>query len=159
LKKSGGCGTNQNVRSALHITELWALAFLTLCAALVLLNIFFALIENDLALLSVGKETAIAAVAALIEGASVWVVATFLPPNGPFIAARLFIPALIVGIIYKAAHLEDWSRYEIFALLLFQLIIAAFGGCLFLGQFTTAFVILFVFAVCVAFTVVFMRGL
>ena len=148
-----------NVQSALHIVEFWALAFITLCAALVLLNIFFALIENDLALHGVGKEAALAAVAALIEGASVWVVATFLPLGGPFIAARLFIPALIVGIIYKVAHLEDWSRYEIIALLLFQLVIVAFGACLFLGHFPAAFGILFVFAVCAAVTVVFMRGL
>jgi hypothetical protein len=155
LKKSGGCGTNQNVRSAFLIAEFWALAFITLCAALALLNIFFALIENDLALLSVGKETAIAAVAALIEGSSVWVVTTFIPTAG----LSLFIPALVVGVIYKVAHFEDWSRYEIIALLLFQSVIVMFAGFLFLGHFAMALGILFVFAVCVAFTVVFMRGL
>ncbi|HEY1718783.1 MAG TPA: hypothetical protein VGH42_10900 [Verrucomicrobiae bacterium] len=119
------------------------------------MNIFSALIENDLVLLSFGKEAAIAAVAALIEGASVWVVATFIPMGG----RALFIPALVVGIIYKVAHFEDWSRYEIIALLLFQLVIVAFGACLFLGHFSAAFGILFVFAVCVAVTVVFMKGL
>ena len=144
-----------NVQSALHIVEFWALAFITLCAALVLLNIFFALIENDLALLSVGKETALAAVAALIEGASVWVVATFIPLGG----RALFVPALVVGIIYKVAHFEDWSRYEIIALLLFQLVIVAFAACLFSGYFSVAFGILFVFAVCLVVTVAFMRGI
>jgi len=147
------------MQSALHILELWSLAFVTLCAALVLLNIFFALIENDIALHSLGKEAAIAAVASLIEGASVWVVVTFLPLGGPFIAARLFIPALIVGIIYKITHLEDWSRYEVFVLLLFQLIIAAFGACLLFGHFSTAFTILVVFFICLAVTVAFMKGL
>jgi hypothetical protein len=143
------------VQSALHVFVFWALAFVTLCMALVLLNIFFALIENDLTLHSLGKETAIAAVAALIEGASVWVVITFIPLGG----RALFIPALIVGFIYKVTHFEDWSHYEMFSLLLFQLIISAFGACLFFGHFSAAFSILTVFAICLAVTVAFMRGL
>ena len=145
--------------SALHILIFWALAFVTLGLALLLLNIFFALIENDLTLHGLGQEAAIAAVAALIEGAGVWVVATFLPLGGPFISSRLFIPALIVGFIYKVTHLEDWSHYEIISLLLFQLVISAFGACLFSGHFSAAFGILIVFAIGLAVTVVFMRGL
>ena len=141
--------------SALHILIFWALAFMTLGLALLLLNIFFALIENDLTLHSLGQEAGIAAVAALIEGASVWVVVTFIPLGG----RALFIPALVVGIIYKLTHSEDWSRYEIFALLLLQLIISAFGACLFSGHFSAAFGLLTVFAIGLAVTVVFMRGL
>ena len=147
------------MQSALHILELWLLAFVTLCLALVLLAIFFALIENDVTLHSPGKEAVIAGVASLIEGASVWVVINFLPPGGPFMAARLFIPAIIVGIIYKLTHLEDWSRYEILALLLFQLIISLFCAALLLGHFLAAFGSLFIFVVCLAVTVAFMRGL
>jgi hypothetical protein len=148
------------VQSALHILGLWALAFVTLGAALLLLNIFFALIENDITLHSLGKEAAIAAVAALIEGVSVWVVVTLVPPAYVVFAGRaLFIPALLVGIIYKATHLEDWSHYEIFALLLFQLVIAAFGACLLFGHFSTAFTLLIVFSICLAVTVAFMKGL
>ena len=147
------------MQSALHILELWLLAFVTLCLALVLLAIFFALIENELTLYSPGKEAGIAAVASLVEGTSVWVVVTFLPLGGPFIAARLFIPAIIVGIIYKITHLEDWSRYEILALLLFQLMISFFGASLLVGHFLVAFGGLFIFAVCLAVTVAFMRGL
>ena len=148
------------MQSALHILGLWALAFVTLGAALLLLNIFFALIENDITLHSLGKEAAIAAVAALIEGVSVWVVVTFVPAAYVAIAGRaLFIPALIVGIIYKVTHLEDWSHYEIIALLLFQLVIAAFGACLFLGHFSAAFIILIAFFICLAVTVAFMKGL
>jgi hypothetical protein len=148
------------MQSALHILELWALAFVTLCLALPLLAIFFALIENDITLHSPGKEAAIAAVAALIEGASVWAVVTFVPPAYVVIAARaLFIPALVVGVIYKVTHLEDWSHYEIIALLLFQLVIAAFGACLLFGHFSAAFIILFVFFICLAVTIAFMKGL
>jgi len=127
----------------------------TLCLAVLLLAIFFALIENDLTLHNLGKETMIAAVASLIEGASVWVVVTFIPLG----ARALFIPALIVGLIYKITHLEDWSRYEIILLLLFQLVISASGTCLAFGHFAAALGILFVFAVCLAITVAFMRGL
>jgi hypothetical protein len=148
------------MQSALHILELWALAFVTLCLALLLLAIFFALIENDITLHSSGKEAAIAAVASLIEGASVWAVVTFVPPAYVVIAARaLFIPALVVGVIYKVTHLEDWSHYEIIALLFFQLVIAAFGACLLFGHFSAAFTILVVFFICLAVTVAFMKGL
>ncbi|MGD0088265.1 MAG: hypothetical protein ABSC24_14205, partial [Verrucomicrobiota bacterium] len=133
----------------------WALAFLTLGIALLLLNIFFALIEEDLTLQSPGREALIAAVASLIEGASVWVVVTFIPLG----ARGLIIPALMVGLIYKVTHLEDWSRYEIISLLLFQLVIAAVGASLLSGHFAAAIGILFIFAVCLAVTVVFMRGL
>jgi hypothetical protein len=148
------------MQPALHILALWALAFVTLCLALLLLAIFFALIENDVTLHSLGKEAVIAAVAALIEAASVWVVVTFVPPAYVVIASRaLFLPALIVGVIYKATHLEDWSHYEIIALLLFQVVIAAFGACLLFGHFSAAFTILAVFAICLAVTVGFMKGL
>jgi hypothetical protein len=143
------------VHQAIHILEFWALAFLSLCAALVLLDIFFGLIENDLTLHNLGKEVAIAAVASLIEGASVWVVVTFIPLGG----RALLIPALIVAIIYKVAHFEDWSHYEIFALLMFQLVIGAFGACLLFGHFSAAFIILFVFFICLAVIFAFMKGL
>ena len=139
----------------LHLLIFWALAFLTLGIALLLLNIFFALIEEDLTLQSPGREALIAAVASLIEGASVWVVVTFIPLG----ARGLIIPALMVGLIYKVTHLEDWSRYEIISLLLFQLVIAAVGASLLSGHFAAAIGILFIFAVCLAVTVVFMRGL
>jgi uncharacterized membrane protein YhaH (DUF805 family) len=140
---------------ALHLLIFWALAFVTLVLALLLLSIFFALIEDDLTLQSVGRETMIAAVASLIEGASVWVVVTFIPLG----ARALFIPALIVGLLYKVTHLEDWGRYEIFLLLMFQLVISAFGASLIIGHFAAALGILFVFVVCLAITIGFVRGL
>jgi hypothetical protein len=133
----------------------WALAFVTLALALLLLSIFYALIEDDLTLQGMGKEAIIAAVASLIEAASVWVVVTFIPLG----ARALFIPAIIVGLIYKVTHLEDWGRYEIILLLLFQLVISASGASLIFGHFAAALGILFVFAVCLAVTIAFMRGI
>src|ERR1035438_2635300 len=148
------------MQPALHILTLWALAFVTLGLALLLLAVFFTLIENDIELHSLGKEAAIAAIAALIEGASVWVVVTFVPQAYVAVAGRaLFIAALVVAVIYKVTHLEDWSHYEIFALLLFQLVIAGFGACLLFGHFAAAFAILVVFFICLAVTVAFMKGL
>jgi uncharacterized membrane protein YhaH (DUF805 family) len=143
------------MQSALHLIIFWALAFVTLAMALFLLSIFFALIEDDLTLLSAGEEAIIAGVASLIEGASVWVVVTFIPLG----ARALFIPALLVGLIYKVTHLEDWGRYEILLLLLFQLVISAIGAILIFGHFAAALGILVIFAVCLAVTIAFMRGL
>jgi len=143
------------MQAALHLLIFWALAFVTLVIALLMLSVFFALIEDDLTLQSAGKEAIIAAVASLIEGASVWVVVTFIPLG----ARVLILPALIVGLIYKVTHLLDWGRYEIILLLLFQLVLSAISAILILGHFAAALGILFVFAVCLAVTIVFMRGL
>jgi hypothetical protein len=134
------------VQSAIHILEFWALAFASLCLALVLLNIFYSLIDSDLGLHSLGKEASIAGIASLVEGASVWVVVSFIPTA----ARALFVPALVVGIIYKLSHLEDWSRNEIFALLLFHTVISALGATLFCGKFETAAFILIGFIVFLA---------
>jgi hypothetical protein len=64
---------------ALKILEFWALAFLTLVLALTVLNIVWAVIDNDLGLHSLGNELFIAAFAALVEGASLAVVLVFIP--------------------------------------------------------------------------------
>ena len=64
-----------------------------------------------------------------------------------------------MGIVYKVTHLEDWSHYEIFALLLSQLVIAAICTLLLFGHFSTAFIILVAFFICLAVTVAFMKGL
>ena len=126
---------------ALKILELWALAFLTLALALTALNLIWAAIDYDLALHSLGKELFIAALAALVEGVSVTVVIMFIPTA----ARALFIPGIIVALIYKIAHLEDWSRYEVILLLAFQLIIIGFSLCLWAGFFGVAFIVLAAF--------------
>jgi hypothetical protein len=127
---------------AIHLLGFWAVAFVTLCAAVALLDIFCGLINFDFTLHSLGREIAIAAIASFVEGGSLWAVLTFLPAA----ARALIIPALIVGVIYKVSHLEDWNRYDIAALLLFQFFIGCFGATLLLGYFGTAIIILVVFA-------------
>ena len=128
---------------ALQLLIFWALAFLTLGAALVCLNIFCNLINNDLELLSLGKEIAVAGVASLIEAAPLRLVVTFLPAAG----RAMIIPAIIVAVISKIATNEDWNRFEIILLLLFQVVIGFMGACLFYGQFKLAMIILIGMAV------------
>jgi hypothetical protein len=66
-----------------------------------------------------------------------------IPANFLPVAVRmLFIPAIIVGLIYKATHYADWSRYEVFLLLIFQLLIIVFGLFLLTGQLAMMFLFL-----------------
>ena len=107
------------------------------------LEYLFGFICNDLELRSVGAEVAIAGVASLVEAASVWVVISFVPTA----IRALVIPVIIVALIYKIAHLEDWGRYDIFMLLLFQAVISCFGVSLMFGHFQAAIIVLAGFAV------------
>jgi hypothetical protein len=135
---------------ALKILELWVFAFLTLALALTVLNVIWAVIDYDLALHNLGRELSVAAMASLVEGGSVAALIMLVPANFlPMAARALFIPAIIVGLIYKAAHYEDWSRYEVFLLLVFQLLIIGFSLFLLAGHFGSAFLFLSVLiAVC-----------
>jgi hypothetical protein len=134
------------MHAAIQLAACWALAFLTLGLALVLLNIFFGLIGNDLELRSVGTEAAIASVASLIEGGSAWLILSFAPAA----ARAMIIPAIVVAVIYQMAHLEDWSRSDVFMLLIFQAVIGCFGVTLFFGHFQAAIFILVGFVVVLA---------
>jgi hypothetical protein len=123
--------------------------------AILLLNIFWNLIEQDLDLKDLSREAIIAGGASMIEAIGL----TLLIPLGARGLQAMLIPFLIVGLIYKISHLEDWSHYEIICLLLFQLIIVAIGASLFLGNFTATFGILITFAIVLAIIVAFVRGL
>jgi hypothetical protein len=128
---------------------------MSLGLAILLLNIFWNLIEQDLDLKDLSHEAIIAGGASMIEAIGL----TLLIPLGARGLQAMLIPFLIVGLIYKISHLEDWSHYEIVCLLLFQLIIVAIGASLFLGNFAAAFGIFIVFAVVLAIIVAFIRGL
>jgi hypothetical protein len=143
------------MHTAIHLLGFWAAAFVTLGAALVLLNIFDGLIGNDLILRTVGQEAVIAGIASLVEGGSLWLVVTFVPGGG----RALIVPVLIVGLIYKIGHLEDWSRYDVLMLMMFQAVIAGCGLALVFGQFQLAFIILIVFVLALALIAGFARGL
>ena len=127
----------------LKILELWGFAFLTLALALIVLTVIWAVIDYELALHNLGRELSIAAIASLVEGGSVAALIMVVPADFLPVAARaMFIPAIIVGLIYKISHYEDWGRYEIFLLLIFQLLIIGFGLFLLAGHFGSAFLFL-----------------
>jgi hypothetical protein len=131
------------MHAAIVLAVFWALAFATLCAAVYLLALFDGLIENDLELHSLGKEAAIAGMASFIEAVSIWLILLFVPGA---LRAMIF-PALIVALIYKVAHLEDWSRYDILLLLIFQVVIGCLGASLVTGHFGTAILVAVVFGI------------
>lgn len=113
--------TPNALHAALHILLFWALAFVSLCITLVLLDIFWDLTEQDLCLQTLGKEAVVAAIASLIEAVGLWLIIEYaheVPPN--IIVCLLIVPGFIVGLIYKFSHIEDWSHYEIIGLLFFN---------------------------------------
>ena len=114
---------------AIRLFEFWALAFVSLALAVLAMNFFWDFISDGLDLNSLRNELITAAIASLIEGASVWIVVTYVPAAG----RALFIPALMVGLLYKITHLEEWGRYEIMCLLLFQLVISIIGAWAFIA--------------------------
>jgi hypothetical protein len=58
----------------------------------------------------------------------------------------MVVPGLIVGLIYKLGHLEDWSKGDVFMLLAFQLAIGLFAAFLLGGEYQIAVIFLAVFA-------------
>jgi len=129
------------MHSVLQLLLFWALAFMTLCLALTLLNVFYSLIGNDLTLRSLRQEAVIAGIASFVEGAGVWLVALFVPAA----ARALFVRHSSLPLSYKLGHLEDWSRYDVALFLAFQTVIVCLGLSLFFGHFQAAIIILAVF--------------
>lgn len=130
------------MHACLLLAGFWAFAFVTLCAGLVLLNMYSDLIGYDFALNGIRKELILAAVCSLIEGASAWAVASYAPGA----TRALLIPVLLVGLIYMVAHLEDWNRFDAGFVLVFQFALGGIGGALLSGYFGAALVIMFLFA-------------
>ena len=148
------------MHTAVKLLEFWALAFVSLGITIVLLKIFWELMEQDLSLKTLGWEIIIALFASLIEAAGLWLILFyFQKANSGLIAKILIIPAFVVALIYKACHFEDWSRYEVFCLLFFQLVIALIGACLLTAHFGMALGIALIFGVTLAVVIAFMRGL
>ena len=73
----------RTMASATGFLKFSALAFVTLSVALVLLSIFYRLIESDLGLDGFRKEAVIAVIASTVQGAGFWFSASLLPGD-PF---------------------------------------------------------------------------
>jgi len=130
------------MHAALILLGFWAFAFVSLCLALLLLNIYSDLIGYDFMLHGIGKEAALAGICSLIEAASVWVVVTYFPGA----ARALIVPAMLIFVIYMLTHLEDWNRFDPGLVLMFQFVIAGIAVTLFGGHFGAALIIVVVFA-------------
>jgi hypothetical protein len=127
------------MHAAILLFAFWAVAFVSLCSAVALMGIFYSLIDDDLGLHSLGKEAVVAGIASFIEGAVVWLVVLFIPVASRALGLRaMIIPAIVVALIYKIAHLEDWSRFEAVFLLLFQVVIGCLVTSLIFGRFEAA---------------------
>lgn len=142
------------MHAVLMFVLVWFLAFASLAASLLLLSTYYNIIGNDLSLRALGQEAIIAAIASLIEGASAWVIVSLLPGA----VRAMAVPAIIVAILYKFTHLEDWNRYDIGLLLLFQVVITASVGLLFIGRYEAALVVIVVFGVLLAILGSFVRS-
>jgi hypothetical protein len=128
---------------AAHFFGYWVAAFVTLCLGLVLLSVFYRLIDSELGLHGLGKEAAIAGVASFFQGLGAWLIFTYAPGAG----RAMLIPGLMAAIIYKLSHLSDWSGYEMGGIFLFQMVLWSVGALLFSGEFKIALAVLLAFGI------------
>lgn len=139
------------MHAAIELIAFWAFGFLTLCAAIALLNIFGNIIESDAELLTLGKEAIIASIASLIEAIGIWLIAIFISAAYRGMALRaMIIPLIIVGLIYQVTHLESWSVFEAVLLLAFQIAIGCLIAALISGHFLAAIMVVIVFGIILA---------
>jgi hypothetical protein len=125
---------------AADFLRFWGLSFVTLSVALVLLSVFYRLIDSDLGLHGWGKEAVIAVIASLVQGAGLWVTASIIPGGG---LRRQIIPSILVGIIYYATHIEkEWDSYEMAGIFSFQMAVWSVGFFMLTGEFKIAAVVL-----------------
>jgi len=132
-----------SLHPAIQLLLLWVLVFVSLGLALVALNVFYAVIGNDLSLRSLGQEAVIAAIAAVIQAASIWLVLSYVPAAG----RALIFPGMMVVFLYKLAHLEDWSFHDAAFLMMFQIVLIGVGVCLILGHVGAGLLLLAIVAI------------
>ena len=148
------------MHAAIELVAFWAFAFLTLGMAVVLLSIFGGVIESDMELLGIGKDGVFAGLASLFEAATVWVLFLFISAAYRGLALRaMIIPLIIVGLIYKIAHLESWSVFEAGLLLAFQVAIGCLLASLISGHFQAAIMVVVVFGIILAVIAAFAKSL
>ena len=135
--------------SATQFFQYWALAFVTLCIALLALHAFYQLVDSHLSLHHWGKELGIAVTASFFQGGGFWVSA-WLFHGEAFRRPVLVIPFAIAGMIYWISHAQDWSGYEVGGIALFQAMFLSTGACVYTSEFKLAAMILGIFAIALA---------
>ena len=148
------------MHAAIELVAIWAIAFLTLGAAVVSLSVFCGYIQSDMELHSLGKEATIAGIASLIEATALWLIILFIPAMSRGMALRgMIIPIFIVGFIYRLAHLASWGFFEAGMLLAFQIGIALLVTCLFAGNIQAAVMVVVMFAIVLGVVAAFAKSL
>jgi hypothetical protein len=133
---------------AADFLRFWAMSLVTLIVALVLLSVFYRLIDSNLGLYGLGKEFVVAVLASLVQGTGIWFARSLVPGGG---LRSLVVPAIIVSFIYYLAHHEnDWSGYETGGILSFQTVVWSIGFFMLAGEFKTAGIILAIFVASLA---------
>ena len=118
----------------------WGASFVTLSIALVLMSVFYRLIDCDLGLHGWAKETVLAVIASMFQGVGLWVVYS-IAPNGGY--RSQVIPTIFVAIIYYATHTgKDWDGWEMTGILLFQVAVSMIGFFALTGELKLAAVVL-----------------
>lgn len=125
--------------------EYWGLAFITLCAGLVAVDVFYRFIDSDLELHGWRKEAAIAGIASMFQGVGFWFSASLFHGDA-FRRPVLVVPFAFVAFVYWIGHLDTWDGCEIGGIALFQAMILSMGLCLYTGQFKLGIIIFAVFA-------------
>lgn len=139
----------------LILMGIWVFAFVTLALALIALNIYSDFIGYDFALNTLRQELILAAICSFVEAGSLWTVSTYVPAAG----RALFIPFMLVTLIYTAAHLDVWNRFDGIIVLIFQFAIGGTLACLFSGHIGAAATILTAFVIGLAIIAGIARGL
>jgi len=148
------------MHAAIEFAAFWAFALVTLGLAVILLNLFGNLLENDLELLPPGREALLAAFASLIEAAGVWLIVEFIPVLYRALALRaMILPILLVALIYKLMHLESWGVFEAGLLLAFQVTVGFIIASLMFGHYQAAITFIAVFGIILALIANILRNL
>ena len=117
----------------------WLIAFVALGGAVLLLKLFYFLIDSDLELLSLSKEALLAGIASAAFGAGSWLMSSLPGQARTGTGHVMLIPALVVLFLYKLAHLRGWSTMEFVLLFLFQFGLWIIIALMLAGQFRAGF--------------------
>ena len=129
--------------SPIYLLAFWAGALVSLCIAVLALNVFTNVIETDSEFMSLKKELILAIVVSGIEATGVWLLAAYVPAAS---GRGIFLPLIVAGLLYQIAHYDSWGRFEMPLLLIFQFVIVVASVSFFLGYYQAAF---FTVAVCI----------
>jgi hypothetical protein len=93
----------------------------------------------DVVLLGLYREAIMAGIASAAQGLDFSIAVELYHGHG---LNRYFLSPVIVWVVYRLGHYEDWVGYEVAGLTLFQLVLLFLGSCLIHGDLTLAICVL-----------------